>query len=150
MARRSRTQTLILAGVALVVAGAFILRRSGFTPGGPPPFNPADYIDVPAVEAVDAASVVGEQAVVCGQVVNAVFASGTGGQPTFLNLERPYPDQPFDVVIWGRDRDRFHPPPEVAWQGERICVAGPVTTHQGVPRIQVSTPAQIQSDRDGP
>ena len=144
MARRSRTRTIALAIIALVVAGAFLLRRTGLSPGGPPPFDPADYTDVPVVEAQDAASVVGEKAVVCGTVVNAVFTADTRGQPTFLNLSRPYPDQPFDAVIWGRDRERFHPPPEMAWREERICVAGPVTTHQGVPRIQVSTPAQIQ------
>lgn len=146
MTRRSRTRAVVLGFLALLVALSFLARRTGMTPGaGPagPDFDPADYANAPVVEADDAASVVDERAVVCGTVVNAVYAPTTGGRPTFLNLERPYPDQPFDAVVWGRDRDRFGRPPEEGYRGLRICVAGEVTTHEGTPRIEVRTPAQI-------
>lgn len=146
LTRRSRSRAVVLGLVALLVTVSFLARRTGMTPGGGPAgpdFDPADYEDAPVVEAADAASVVGEQAVVCGTVVNAVYAATTGGRPTFLNLERPYPDQPFDAVIWGRDRDRFDRPPEEGYRRLRICVAGEVTTHEGTPRIEVRTPAQI-------
>lgn len=144
MRRRSRTRTLALAAVALVVAASFLVRRTDLLGPTGPTFDPADYEDVPIVEAPDAGSVVGERAVVCGTVVNAVFAQTTGGQPTFLNLGRPFPNQPFDAVIWGRDRPRFDPPPELAYDGQRVCVAGEVTTHEDTPRIEVRVPAQIR------
>jgi hypothetical protein len=151
MARRSSPlRTLAFAALALLVVIGFLGRRTGVTPGtGPsapsaPAFDPGDFRDVPVVEAVDAHSVVGERAVVCGTVVNAVFASTTRGRPTYLNLDRAYPDQPFDAVIWGRDRDRFPAPPEVAYRGRRVCVAGRVTIHQGTPRIEVGTPEQVR------
>ena len=35
----------------------------------------------------------GETATVCGDVVSTRYASSTKGQPTFLNLDKPYPNQ---------------------------------------------------------
>lgn len=134
----------VFALIALLVAIGFLVRRTGLRPDGGEAFDPADYRDVPRVEAHDAAGFVGQRAVVRGRVVNAVFASSTGGQPTFLNVDRAYPDQPFDVVVWGRDRSRFEEPPEVAYLNEKICVAGRVDEHEGVPRIEVRVPEQIR------
>jgi hypothetical protein len=54
-----------------------------------------------------AASHVGETATVCGTVASANYATRTKGQPTFLNLDQPYPRQLFTVVIWGSDRTKF-------------------------------------------
>ena len=65
------------------------------------------------------------------------------GQPTFVNLDKAYPDQPFTVVIWGDDRPRFSSPPEVAFDGKRICVSGVIETFRGKPQIVVHDPKQI-------
>jgi len=130
--------------LAVLVVVTFLARRTGVLPGGDRPFDPADYRAVPVASAEEADGLLGERAVICGQVVNTTFAPGTGGQPTFLNLERPFPDQLFDVVIWGRDRNRFDRPPEAFYADIRICVAGRVTSHQGVPRIEVRGPEQIR------
>jgi len=37
----------------------------------------------------------GESATVCGDVVSTRYAASTKGQPTFLNLDKPYPNQGF-------------------------------------------------------
>jgi len=145
VASSSRSRTVGLAFLALLVVVTFVVRRTGVLPERGAHFDPVDYQEAPVVEAADAHTVVGQRAVVCGTVVNVTFAREIGGQPTFLNLERAYPEQPFDVVIWGRNRERFHPPPEMAYDDERICVAGRVTTHEGTPRIEVSTPEQIRA-----
>jgi hypothetical protein len=47
---------------------------------------------------------VGETATVCGIVASARYATSTKGQPTFLNLDKPYPNQVFTVLIWGGRR----------------------------------------------
>jgi hypothetical protein len=52
---------------------------------------------VPAVAqkkltAAEAKDHVGETATVCGSVVSTRYASSTKGQPTFLNLDKPYPN----------------------------------------------------------
>ena len=53
---------------------------------------------------------VGETATVCGVVANATFAARTTGQPTFLNLDQPYPSHIFTALIWGSDRLKFGQP----------------------------------------
>ena len=52
----------------------------------------------------DAKSLIGKREIVCGQVASANFAVRTKGQPTFLNLDRAYPNQIFTVLIWGNNR----------------------------------------------
>ncbi len=140
---------LALAIAAFLVVLAFLIRRTGLTPTPGDAFDPSEYRDVPVLSTEAAAGHVGSRAVVCGAVVNSVFASGTRGQPTFLNLDRTFPDQPFDLVIWGRNRNAFPSPPEVAYQGEHVCAAGRITEHQGVPRIEVSSPSQIRIGPEG-
>ena len=41
---------------------------------------------------------------VCGIVASAHYAASSKGQPTFVNLDKPYPNQIFTVLIWGSDR----------------------------------------------
>ncbi len=142
--RRAFRRRVLLAIVALLVAASFLARRMGVGPGTAPAFDASLFDEGPRVSALEAGAYVGQDAVVCGRVVNTVFAQATGGQPTYLNLERAYPDQPFDVVVWGRDRGRFATPPEVLYFGREICAAGRVTTHQGVPRIEARGPEQIR------
>ena len=45
---------------------------------------------------------VGETATVCGVVASGRYSERTRGRPTFLNLDKPYPDQVFTILIWGR------------------------------------------------
>ncbi len=49
----------------------------------------------------DAAKYTGQQKTVCGTVATAHFAVKVKGQPTFINLDKPYPNQVFTVPIWG-------------------------------------------------
>src|SRR6266852_234261 len=47
---------------------------------------------------------VGERVVVCGQVASTHFAARSRGTPTFINLDKSYPNQIFTIVVWGSDR----------------------------------------------
>ena len=85
---------------------------------------------------------VGETATVCGNVVSTRYASTTKGQPTFLNLDKPYPNQIFTVVIWGSNRSKFGKP-EVEYNEKRICVTGKIVEYRGVPEVIADAPAQI-------
>jgi hypothetical protein len=58
----------------------------------------------------DAASHVGENATVCGIVASAKYAASSRSQPTFLDLDAPYPNSPFAAVIFGSDRAKFGTP----------------------------------------
>lgn len=90
----------------------------------------------------DAINHVGETAAVCGTVASANYATGSNGQPTFLNLNRPYPRHVFTALIWGDDRPKFSYAPE-SLQGEKICVQGVIESYQGTAEIVVKYPSQI-------
>ena len=96
------------------------------------------------ITAFDASDHIGERAEVCGIVESADFRPSIGGEPTFLNLGRPYPDQPFTAVIWGEDRGRWPVPPEERYLTRRICVTGIIREHRGTPQIRVREPRQIR------
>jgi len=49
----------------------------------------------------DAVKFICQQKTVCGTVASAHFAARSKGQPTFINLDKPYPNQIFTVLIWG-------------------------------------------------
>ena len=88
---------------------------------------------------------IGETATVCGTVNSTRYAPSTKGQPTFLNLDKPYPNQIFTVLIWGSDRSKFGSP-EVTYKGKQICVTGKITVYRDVPEIVAGSPSQIKTD----
>lgn len=98
----------------------------------------------PRLRPDEAAAHAGETATVCGRVAGATFARTIRGQPTFLNLDRPHPDQPFTVVIWGDDRPAFGDP-EVEFAGRAICVTGLIRLYKGKPEIVVRRPGEIST-----
>jgi micrococcal nuclease len=87
----------------------------------------------------------GETATVCGEVVSTRFADSTKGQPTFLNLDKPYPNQVFTIVVWGINRSKFGAP-ESDYKGKRICITGKITAYAGLPEIVADEPKQIKID----
>lgn len=88
---------------------------------------------------------IGETATVCGTVNSTRYAASTKGQPTFLNLDKPYPNQIFTVLIWGSDRRKFGSP-EVTYKGKQICVTGRITEYRDVPEMIAYSPSQIRAE----
>jgi hypothetical protein len=95
------------------------------------------------ITAAEANNHVGEKATVCGNVASTHFVSGSKGQPTFLNLDAPYPKEIFTILIWGSDRPQFGRPEET-YRDKDVCVTGKITSYRGVPEIVASDPSQIQ------
>jgi DNA/RNA endonuclease YhcR with UshA esterase domain len=93
--------------------------------------------------AAEAKDHIGETAIVCGSVASTRYAASTKGQPTFLNLDKPYPNQIFTIVIWGNNRGQFGRP-EVEYSQKRICVTGKITEYRGIPEVIADSPAQIR------
>jgi DNA/RNA endonuclease YhcR with UshA esterase domain len=87
---------------------------------------------------------VGKVETVCGKIASAHYANRGKGQPTFINLSKPYPSQVFTVVIWGSDRRKFQNPPEVLFSDKEVCVTGKITVFRGTPQIVVKNPSQIK------
>lgn len=85
---------------------------------------------------------IGETAIVCGVVASTHFAGQSRGTPTFVNLDKPYPNQVFTILIWGEDLSKFSPRP-ATWEGKRVCATGNISSYRGVPEIVAKSPGQI-------
>ena len=96
------------------------------------------------LSAPDAGKHIGEQATVCGVVASSKYAQRARGRPTFLNLDKTYPNPIFTILIWGDDRAKFGAP-EIEYLDKRICVAGTITAYRGNAEMKVSDPAQIHN-----
>jgi hypothetical protein len=101
----------------------------------------ADAANISAAEAIH---FVGQVVTVCGHVASVKYASDTKGQPTFLNLDKPYPNHVFTAVIWGKNRAAFSYAPE-SLAGRRICVSGTVQLYRERAEIAVSGPEQVKT-----
>src|SRR6266404_4509551 len=93
--------------------------------------------------ATEAKNHIGETATVCGSVASTRYAVSTKGQPTFLNLDKPYPNQVFTILIWGSNRAKFGRP-EVDYKDKHICVTGKITEYRGAPEIIANDPREIK------
>jgi hypothetical protein len=95
------------------------------------------------ITAAEAKDHIGDRATVCGKVASTHYAKSSKGEPTFLNLDDPYPKEIFTILIWGSDRGRFGTP-ESEYKGLRVCVTGKITSYRSVPEIVVSERGQIE------
>lgn len=91
----------------------------------------------------EAAKFLGLQKTVCGKVVSSHHSARAKGKPTFINLDKPYPDEVFTVLIWGSDRGKFGKPPQEMYEGKEVCVTGTIKRYHGHPLIVVNHPSQI-------
>ena len=101
------------------------------------------FLFAKSLTTTQASSHIGEDATVCGKVVGAYYAQRSNGEPTFINLDKKYPNQKFTIVIWGDDRYQFHTP-ESFYNGKKICVTGYIDSYRGIPQIVVQNPSQIR------
>jgi len=86
------------------------------------------------VRIADARNHLGETGTVCGKVVSERTVTSSKGEPTFINLDEPYPNQTFTIVIWEEDRQDIGSLPA---QGSRVCATGRIQSYHGVPEIVV-------------
>ena len=92
--------------------------------------------------AEQAAQHAGEIGTVCGVVASAHYAPRVRGQPTFLNLDKPYPHPSFTALVWGEDRGKFGQPEQL--EGKHVCVTGMIRVYRGAPEIILHEAKQLQ------
>ena len=102
------------------------------------------------VSAEEAAGRVGDSLTVTARVASTFYMDSSERKPTFLNLERAYPNQALTVVIFGEHRDRFPAPPERLFLHRLIAVTGEVVSSQNRPEIVVSEPSAIHLLAEAP
>jgi PKD repeat protein len=111
-----------------------------------------DYIQVRSeiIGWQDAARYIGQVKTVEGIIVEAYFAPGLKGKPTFLNFHKQYQSH-FKCIIWYSDRISFLRAfplnPETHLLNKSIRVTGMIEDYpegSGVPEIILKMPSQIQ------
>jgi hypothetical protein len=100
-----------------------------------PTFAPAG-----SIAAADAKNHVGEQATVCGKVASERTAASSRGQPTFINLDSPYPNQVFTILVWGDNKGTVGELPQM---GDHACAKGLIESYRGVAEIVVRRSGQL-------
>ena len=108
-------------------------------------FNVSGVWALSGISPEEAINHAGERATVCGTVVTAKYSVRSNGQPTFLNLDYPYPRQVFTALVWGRDRSKFQYPPE-SLEGQSVCVNGLIKSYKGTAEIIVRDASQITKE----
>ncbi len=93
--------------------------------------TPASQIPQPTLTTVEAAQHVGENRTVCGEIVNTHTAETSHGTPTFFDIDQPWPNQVFDLVVWGDKKADIGPFPKSG----KICASGKITLFRGHPEI---------------
>lgn len=82
----------------------------------------------------------GQVATVCGTVVSEHTALRSRGQPTFINLDEPYPSQVFTILIWADNRQSVGAFPLM---GSHVCATGLINDYRGVPEMVVRSKRQL-------
>jgi hypothetical protein len=84
--------------ILLVLLGSFVPARAG------------------NLTAAEAKNHIGENATVCGVIVSVHFASGSKGTPTFVNLDKPYPNHLHDFDLGRRPAELQGEPESLGWK----------------------------------
>ena len=108
---------------------------------------PAPLMAQKTLTAAEAKSHTGERATVCGKIMSTLFAKSRRDSPTFLDVDKPYYDRVFTVLIWGMDRSKFGEP-ETTYRGKRICVTGKIADYRGLTVIDASEPSQVKMQQE--
>lgn len=84
-----------------------------------------------ALTAVEAAQHVGENRTVCGEIVNTHTAESSHGTPTFFDIDQAWPNQVFDLVVWGDKKADIGAFPKSG----KVCASGKIQLYRGHPEI---------------
>lgn len=86
---------------------------------------------------------IGKEITVCGKVVSPKFLASSNGKPTYLNLDKKYPNHIFTIVIWEEVRKEFDFKPEVYYLNKEVCVYGRVSVYKEKPQIEIKSSSQL-------
>jgi hypothetical protein len=67
-------------------------------------------------------------------------ATRSRGEPTFINLDAPYPNQVFTIMVWVEDRASVGTLPRV---GSHVRATGLIKDYRSVPEIVVRSSGQL-------
>ena len=87
---------------------------------------------------------IGEECKVCGTVVATKYNEKGKGAPTYINIDKKFPNHVFTVTVWGDDRKNFSFEPELELMNKVICVSGVVKSFKNIPQITLHSESQLE------
>jgi micrococcal nuclease len=96
------------------------------------------------ITATEASKHIGETLTVCDKVYGTKYLETSSSAPTFLNLGAAYPNSPFSVVIFGKDRSNFKEKPELYYDNKKVCVTGLIKEFKGKPEMIIAKDNEIR------
>ncbi len=106
--------------------------------------DPSAWYTEPLIRLSDLEKNEGKSIKVCAEVAGTFYNQKSEQKPTFLNLEKPYPNQSLTVMIEEKYRAQFPEAPEKYYLNKHICVTGKVEFYRDRPEIKVKGPDQIE------
>jgi hypothetical protein len=100
-------------------------------------------ITAQVIPAADASKHLGETGTVCGRIEEVKVTTNVRGTPTFIDFEKPYPNETFVAVIWEHDKASVGAIPRVG----TLCVKGTITDYKGRPQIALHARSDWSTSR---
>lgn len=85
----------------------------------------------------------GEIVTICAKVAGTYVTKGES-KVIYLNLEKPYPNNPLTIVIFEKNADNFDYNPLEFLKNKNICVSGKITVYKDKPQIIAIKQEQIK------
>lgn len=106
------------------------------------PLEPPE-IPAGAITPEQARNRLNQTATVCGTVAGPAFVARSGN--ILINLDKPYPETEFTLVIFKKDITSFpYDPVQTFKDDTRLCATGKITEYQGRLEIIINRPLQLQ------
>ena len=96
------------------------------------------------IAAAQAKYFVGDEITVCGKVVSTKFSENGKSNPTYINLDKKFPDQVFTLVIFGKDRMNFTYEPEKFLYNKNVCITGEIGEWKGTPQMVINHESALE------
>lgn len=107
-------------------------------------------VQTDTIKAEEASQLIGEQVTIRAKVASVFYAKSSSGSPTFLNLEKNFPDNPIAIVIFENELKKLKINAQL-YKGKTIIVTGKVGLYKdeekpnkNKPSIVIYSKAQIK------
>jgi hypothetical protein len=96
------------------------------------------------ITAFQAKDYVEKTCILKGKVCNVKIINNDKGGVAFIHFEKPYPDTPFKVVIFGKQFDKFPKDLEAAYTHKTIQITAKIThDRNGKPQVIINQPDEM-------
>lgn len=78
---------------------------------------------------------IGKECTVCGKAVSIKLVDNGKTNPTYINLDKKFPEHLFTIVIYDAVRKKLGYIPEEKLLQKEICITGKIEQYKGIPQI---------------